>query len=272
MGIDVVTIGLRHNLPINNPRAMAQELAARMQLTVKIVAKDEFRFNPATNFVSSVPGYNTIELGTYTVNGSDKFLGLYISDYQVNQILEQIGANNLDKLRFADNDTEDLFNDIRSNRRYDLYDPFNNGSSIDFYPECIVSDIFIGRWGYFEKLLLDKSSDKSKLRDIRMKVYEQAKLLGCNEVSYFPDFGPLECIFDNLFLSADKLRHYIKNRKFLYDISWDSPKEMAEWLKNGKQIQFSDCFRGNLSLGEEHFIEVVWDDFKDIISVNEASE
>lgn len=39
MGWDVVQIGLRHNLPIDDPMATAKEIATRMKQNIRLVAR-----------------------------------------------------------------------------------------------------------------------------------------------------------------------------------------------------------------------------------------
>ena len=53
MGWDVVQIGLRHNLPIDDPMATVKEIAARMKQNIRLVARDDYRFDTEKNLVYS---------------------------------------------------------------------------------------------------------------------------------------------------------------------------------------------------------------------------
>lgn len=45
MGWDVVQIGLRHNLPVNDPFATAKEVAKRMNRNVRLVYRNEYEYD-----------------------------------------------------------------------------------------------------------------------------------------------------------------------------------------------------------------------------------
>ena len=54
MGWDVVQIGLRHNLPVNDPFATAKEVAKRMNRNVRLVYRNEYEYDKENNVVREV--------------------------------------------------------------------------------------------------------------------------------------------------------------------------------------------------------------------------
>ena len=81
MGWDVVEIGLRHNLPVNEPFATAQEVAKRMNQNVRLVYRNEYEYDIEKNVVSEAHDYELIELGKFEVNNSNDYLQMTVSDF-----------------------------------------------------------------------------------------------------------------------------------------------------------------------------------------------
>ncbi|WP_449025421.1 hypothetical protein [Porphyromonas endodontalis] len=82
MGWDVVQIGLRHNLPVDDPIATAKEIATRMKQNIQLVAREFYVPDSKKNFIKHC---YAIELGTFKVNESDKSLRLTVLNRQINQ-------------------------------------------------------------------------------------------------------------------------------------------------------------------------------------------
>ena len=76
MGWDVVEIGLKHDLPVNDPFATAQEVAKRMKQNIRLVYRKEYEYDIANNVVSEAKVYELIELGKYEVNNSIDYLNI----------------------------------------------------------------------------------------------------------------------------------------------------------------------------------------------------
>ena len=51
MGWDVVQIGLRHNLPVDDAFAMVQEVARRMNRNIRLVYMNRYEYDVAKNVV-----------------------------------------------------------------------------------------------------------------------------------------------------------------------------------------------------------------------------
>ena len=65
MGWDVVEIGLRHDLPVHDPFAMAKEVAKRMKQNIRLVYRKEYEYDIVKNVVRESKDYELIELTTY---------------------------------------------------------------------------------------------------------------------------------------------------------------------------------------------------------------
>ena len=75
--------------------------------------------------------------------------------------------------------------------------------------------------------------------------------------------------------SADELVAYTKSRRYIDEVTWDDEKDKEDWINHGKQIQFSEYFLGTSEepiLSEEKFVEVIFDNFKDLDSLDDANE
>lgn len=97
-----------------------------------------------------------------------------------------------------------------------------------------------------------------------MRVYERAKIFGCKEVIHCADQGPTMAIYDNTDYLADDLIEYVRSRKYIEESNWLEPSKVDHWKKYGKHVKFSDFFEGKLIFKEHEFVELVFDNFKDI--------
>ena len=100
-----------------------------------------------------------------------------------------------------------------------------------------------------------------------MQIYERAQLFGCKEVIICADQGPGIMIFANMDMPADKLKSYVRNYEYLMNYGWIKNSTHDEWRKNARHIMFSSVFQGNLKLSKDEFIEVIYDDFADIRTI-----
>ena len=97
-----------------------------------------------------------------------------------------------------------------------------------------------------------------------MKIYNQAKLFGCNEVIICADQGPGMWIYENANYSADKLKEYARSYQYLQESIWIEDSKKDDWKKHAKHIMFSSVFQNQLTLSDEDWVEVIYDDFSDI--------
>ena len=265
MGWDVVEIGLKHNLPVNDPFATAQEVAKRMKQNIRLVCRNEYEYDSAQNVVREAKGDEFIELGKYEVNNSKDYLQMIASDYQANQILETVGEDKLRNIAFT-NVAESILDDIEDT--FELYE-IEGGKEdvyIRIFKENVDLDVsVIERWRTWEYAFRLSGKYREWLQNYRMQIYRQAKMFGCQEVIICSDQGPTIEIFDRMNYSADDLKEYARSYQYLNDdTAWVDEIEKEEWKKNAKHIMFSSYFKNQLNLSGEDFVEVIYDDFSDI--------
>lgn len=265
MGWDVVEIGLRHNLPVHELFATAQEVAQRMKRNVRLVYRNEYEYDVAKNAVSSAKGDDLIELGLFEVNDSTDHLQMTVSNYQARQILELAGWDKLRRATFTDDFAKLILDEIE--HPFELYEIEDDEEYlyIRIFKENVDLDVcVIERWGAWEKAFHPSSPRREWLRDYRMQIYHRAKMFGCNEVIICSDQGPTISIFDHVNDSADGLKEYARSFQYLKETTWLEDAKKDEWRKYAKHVMFSSVFQNQLTFSEEDFVEVVYDDFRDI--------
>lgn len=269
MGWDVVEIGLKHDLPVNDPFATAKEIAKRMEQNIRLVYMKRYEYDIENNVVSEAKDFEWIELGKFEANNSGIYLRMEICNYHAKLMLKSVGMDKLRKATFTDGIAEFLWDDIEDT--FMLYEIEDRDGNIDIRLSKENVDIgvyVIERWCNWERELhqINTDEDREWLRNYRMQIYNRAKLFGCNEVIICSDQGPAELIYDNMDLGADDLKEYAHSFQYLKDCRWSNESEANEWKKHAKHIMFSSVFQNQLNLSEEDFIEVIYDDFRDIVS------
>jgi len=266
MGWDVVEIGLKHNLPVNDPFATAKEVAKRMNQNIKLVYRKEYEYDIANNVVSEVEVYDLIELGKYEVDNSGDYLQMTISNYQANQILESVGIEKLRQASFVGDFANLILRDIED--PFELYE-IEGGKDdvyIRIFKENVNLDVYVdGRWGCWERAFHSSNQeDREWLHNYRMQIYKQAKIFGCKEVIICPDQGPEMEIYERMNYSSDSLKEYARSYQYLKDTIWIEGWDKEDWKKNARHIMFSAYFQDQLNLSGDDFVEVIYDDFSDI--------
>ena len=263
MGWDVVEIGLRHNLPVNDPYATAQEVANRMRQNIRLVCRNEYEYDCVNNVVRKVEDYELIELRKFEVNNTADYLRMTVSDYQAHQILESAGIEKLRQATFEGEFAKLILSDIED--PFKLYE-IEDDISISIFKENVVLDVYVNeRWHRWVEAFYDSSQEEREwLSNYRMQIYRQAKMFGCNEVIICSDQGPTEMIYNNADYPADKLKEYARSFQYLNDTTWLEKWKKEDWKKNAKHIMFSSVFQNQLDLSDEDFVEVIYDDFSDI--------
>ena len=266
MGWDVVEIGLRHNLPVNDPFETAKEVAKRMKQNIRLVYQNEYEYDSVNNVVREVEGYELIELGKFEVNSSKDYLQMTVSDYQANQILKSVGIEKLRQATFVGEFAESILDDIEDS--FKLYEIEDNEENLNIwiFKENVNLDVFVnGRWHWWERAFHSSSKeDREWLHNYRMQIYHQAKMFGCQEVIICSDQGPTEMIYNNANYPSDKLKEYARSYQYLKDATWLEKWKKEDWKKNAKHIMFSSYFQNQLNLSGEDFIDVIFDDFSDV--------
>jgi hypothetical protein len=266
MGWDVVEIGLKHNLPVNDPYATAQEVAKRMNQNVRLVYQNEYEYDSANNIVRKAEGYELIELGKFEVNKSKDYLQMIVSDYQAHQILKFVDIDKLRQATFEGEYAECILDDIED--PFELYEIEDKKECLDIriFKENVNLDVYvIERWHTWENAFYSSSQeDREWLRNYRMQIYKQAKMFGCQEVIICSDQGPTMEIYDRVNYSSNDLKEYAQSYQYLKDTTWVEEWEKEDWKKNAKHIMFSSYFQNQLNLSGKDFVDVIFDNFSDI--------
>ena len=266
MGWDVVEIGLRHNLPVYDPYATAQEVAKRMKQNVRLVYEKEYEYDSVNNVVSWIDDFELIELEKYNINGSDDYLQMEVSNYQAKQIQKLAGIEKLRKATFTDENAELILDDLED--PFELYriEDEEKNLYICIYKENVDLDVSVdGRWDTWADAFYPSSPYREWLRNYRMLIYKRAKLFGCKEVIICADQGPTELIYDKMEYSADDLKEYARSFQYIKeDTSWVDETEKDDWKEHAKHIMFSSVFQEQFALSREDWVEVIYDDFSDI--------
>ena len=235
-----------------------------MNRNVRLVYRNEYEYDSVNNIVREADGYELIELGKYEVNNSKDYLQMIATDYQGRQIQELVGIDKLRKATFV-GEFADLI--LRSDP-FELYEIEDNEETLDIriFKENVYFDVNInGRWYWWEKAFHSSSQENREwLHKYRMQIYTQAKMFGCKEVIICADQGPGMLIYDNVNFPADKLKEYAHSYQYLQESTWTEVSEKEEWKKHAKHIMFSSYFQNQLDLSSEDFVEVIYDDFRDI--------
>ena len=64
--------------------------------------------------------------------------------------------------------------------------------------------------------------------------------------------------------SADDLKKFARSFQYLKESRWVEESKKDDWKKHAKHIMFSSFFQNQLSLSDDDFVEVIYDDFSDI--------
>lgn len=272
MGWDVVQIGLKHDLPVDDPIATAKLVAKRMNCNVKLVYNNEYKYNKTKNIVSAQnqdeDEYELIEIAKFLVNNSKDNLRMTSYTYQAKQILKETDIDTLRKAKYTSEDAKSLLNDIDNDGElYEIeYEDVEADLDIRIYRENIYLDVPMDeRWWMWEALFHSKDFDRNRLLDSRIKFFTRAKMFGCKELIVCSDQGPTGMIYESLDYSAEQLKQYVFSNQFCEESHWYEPERMESWKKHAKKITFSSVFQDDFKLVGDDFVELIYDDFKDLI-------
>ena len=261
MGWDVVQIGLKHDLPVDDPIAIAEQVAKRMNRNIKLVYRNKYVYDKINNTLSEVEEFELIEIAKFTVDSSEDYLEMTVTNYQVNQILREMAE--LQKGPLKNDLSKRLLDDIQN--QFELYEIEDEEIDIRIFRENVDLDVNeIGRWYKFGNAFYPKSPDREWLLNFRMKIYEQAMMFGCKEVIICADQGPTMEIYDHMDYSAEQLKQYTFSNQYYEDSNWLEPDEEEFWKSHARKIKFSSVFNNELQFKEEELVEIVYDDFKDL--------
>ena len=270
MGWDVVQLGLKHDLPIDDPQATAQVLAHRMGCDVQVGYYKYCEYDEAEQRVYSIPSA-FVPLGTPHRGGSSApSLRLVIGNYGADELNQRIAPYGLSEIDFEETWIRSFL--LEGGNDYQLYtlesedNEDGNAIEIRIFKETVNLALYaVERWSAWARHF--ESTDEEhwlRLQEYRMQVYERAKAFGCEQVLYFAGQGPTELIYDDMDKGAEELLAYVHTRRYLDDSSWREPEDQEIWRRDGLHIQYADYFKGNIPWREGVWIEVVFDDFSDL--------
>lgn len=95
MGWDVVQIGLKHDLPVDNPFETDKIVAQRTKRNIKLVYRNEYEYDICNNVITTVEDDKLIELTFCKVNDGDDFLQMTAKTYLANQLFKMVGIEKL---------------------------------------------------------------------------------------------------------------------------------------------------------------------------------
>ncbi len=270
MGCDVVQLSLKHDLPIDDPQAMAEVLARRMGCDVQVGYYKDCEYDEARQRVYLIPDV-FVPLGAPHRGGSSAYdLRLVINNYWADEMRRRVALHDPSKIDFQEEwmkpylleDDDDCL--LCTLEGYD--DGGGNKIDVPIFREAVDLNLYvIEQWRAWARHF--ESTDEehcSGLQEYRMQVYERAKVFGCEQVLYFADQGPTELIYDDMDKGAEELLAYVHTRRYLDDSSWIEPEDQEIWRRDGLHIQYADYFKGNIPWREGVWIEVVFDDFSDL--------
>lgn len=257
MGWDVIEIGLRHDLPIHDPYATAQECSKRLKRNIRLVAEEKYRYVEEDGIASVVSLWGPrVELARYRYDDTDCFLELVVEDYQQRSIIEQVGQKKLKKATYPEGYDAGRFLNIKP---YAMYEFLDDEFDVRIFEEVIDISIY-GRWSWLEKCLSNHDEDlRNMVLAYRQSVRQRAKLFSCDEVIYCADQGAGEFILENLNLKADELMTYVKGKRYIDDFAKHEEIDVSKYKEDALHVSFSDYEKGELLVKENEWVEVVFD-------------
>lgn len=255
-------------MPVDDPIATAEQVSKRMNRNVKLVYGNKYEYDKINNIVSEVEEFEYIEIAKFTIDSSKDYLRMIVPNYQANQILKETSIKKLRKAKYTSYLAELLLDDIKY--QFELYEieDENEGEELSiriFRENVCLDEREFGRWQFFEHAFYPPNLDLERLLNFRMKIYEQARMFGCKEMIICADQGPTMEIYDHMDYSAEQLKQYTFSNLYYEDSNWLEPDEEEFWKSHARKIKFSSVFNNELQFKEEDFVELVYDDFKDLI-------
>lgn len=260
MGWDVVQIGLKHNLPVDDPQATTQEIAKRFNQNVRLVYRNEYQYDIENNVIAPTEETTYVEIGRFEVKDSEAYIPLIACNYQEHQILNKGGYERLKEATFIDDDSELFWDAI--NKPSPLYDIECEELDIRIYQENVDLNVcIIERWSTWEFAFHTSSYEyKEWLQNYRTRILEKAKLFGCEEVIICSDQGPTQEIYCRMHYSAEQLKKYVTSKDYFDDYHPCFPSDADPTKENAKHINFSSYIQGTLNLSKDDSIVVILDD------------
>jgi hypothetical protein len=223
MGVDTVSVGLRHKLRVNRPLSFFEDVSNAYNANVRVVY------------------YNCNERRMFTLfklkkESAIENLLIYPPECQY---LQQLATPNVSS-NSVDWESEallkQLWDAICQDGGYYEISGFkdNKDLKIEIYRETVYIGLVAPfRWySFLENFTLGPEyhypDDASMLQDYRKELCRHAQSLGCDEVIYIADQDAGELIFDQIDKPVNDLLNYIANRGFY--------KEMDKLIRQAKEV------------------------------------
>ena len=256
MGWDVVQIGLKHDLPVDDIHATGVELSNRLQTNIRLVARNEYEYNDSTNTVSAANGDEFVILDEVCPYKSDKLIQVEVCDYQAKAIRAMLDDQTFNAIKYNDEWAEKLKDDLEA--PFALYEIETDDYYIRIFKETVDLDIcVVERYTCWERSFHNEGLGKEWLINYRNAIQERAKLFGCKKIIICCDQGPTMEIYDRMNWDSDSLLEYAKDCQYINDSTWNS--NLDEWKETERHIDFLDYIDGNLKLADDEYVSIVYD-------------
>lgn len=222
MGWDIVTIGIRHKLPITNPIETTKILSPLIDGIISIGYYQNIEHNENENTVCRIND-KWKELTSFDAGRKGQKYLFEIKNEYVKQVFLQVAS--IDNVSFDDYTKEmflvkvidesdvlyELSCDVRPSKYYD---------GIRLYKENVdFSRNFGLRWFSLEGIFRKPYEGECKraLDEFRKAIFEQSRVCGCDCAYYFPDQSYGELLWNAISKSSDDWISYLKSRRYIDD-------------------------------------------------------
>lgn len=263
MGFYINQIGFKHNLPIDDPVALAQTLAKRFDTNIQLwYPTGRIVYDPEKQYVFKQEDEPEAKCDFFRVNDSDSYMCLSMSSRWIRDLQEQIGIENLNKVQYEKEWIKDYLAEDITER--ELYSLSGQGLYIEIYKEMVSLDWEPPeRYSALDDLFASyREEDKKILREYREELYERAKLFGCDEVVLFYSTEENDIIYKHLNLSPEALKNCIYSRSYILANPKIEEEQKRVHLRLERIIQYNDCLTTGMDLAGG-FIGFIFVNFKE---------
>lgn len=252
MSVDVMQIGLRHDLPVHDPFATAEVCSKRLKSNIKLLAEDFYRYDEKTNSLGSLEDHDFVELAFFRYDDSEYYSSIIVKGYQRRQLLETVGMEKLKTANFLDERAKRILEE-----EYDNLYEFSLDYGVEIYQENVDLWIYVSKWFSFYEAFCKQDKQWLKwLRKCRKEIQNMAKAFGCKEIIICPDTGIGEDLRYKMDMSSDELLSYVKEMRYL---NWMTDDEKEEHRKYARHINYGDYVNGGLHLEDKEWVDIVFD-------------
>ncbi|MCH5214936.1 MAG: hypothetical protein J1E97_07045 [Muribaculaceae bacterium] len=200
MGVDIVAIGLKHTLPINDPVSIAERLSPLFNTPIMIGYYNEWKYDAETELISRPDDYKWETLSILNHDRESEPAKLIIKNKSAEDIYlalnKKITIDNFNNASEYEWFMEDL------SKPYSLYEleSADERQGIRIFKDIFEFDInSYLRWFPFTDLFKDCSPENIQLvKQIRDCIHWQCELVGCKQIYMFPDQDYGESLYNEI--------------------------------------------------------------------------